>query len=389
MAHSDLPASTPTREDLEFLARLRTEVMHHKKQRAAFVLRKLVFVTTFFGLGTLQFTQDEVFSFGWLLLAVPFVALAFDVYINAEHYKVKRIGAFYRIHTSTRQSERDWEKYVQIHLERTAVVASGVVTGIAFVGSGFSALRAMKLSSGTTLPSQDLMAFPLIIVWAALVLVLMAVVFGYSDWQLKQLPRGHLSPRQSDALVRAPTNQSAVSEEQKQILGEERLILLLMLHTGIRPVELSRLRWTDVSPVGLRVRKRPLRVERFIPYSEPETVLSALVGLVNNTDEYVFCNPGWGKRIRKRINSCQVRRVLKKHPIVLDGDIRRVTYQELRRTYARRLYAQGAELSTIEQRLGVTRRQPPKAQPWLEYVRLRRVLGYVGRLQLERTAEEE
>ena len=119
--------------DREFLESLREEVIHHKEKRATFVLRKLAFVAALFGLGSIE--SEWAIKFHWLLFAVPFISLAFDTYISAEDYKVKRIGTFCRIYRYATSCERSWERFVNQHREPIAVWASLVLTVIAIVAS--------------------------------------------------------------------------------------------------------------------------------------------------------------------------------------------------------------------------------------------------------------
>jgi hypothetical protein len=109
------------KETTEFLKRLYDEIIHHKDKRATFVLQKLVAIAFLFGLG-LQ--ESDNYSFTNILFVVPFVSLTLDIFIFAEHYKVKRIGSFLRIYRFASIAERNWEKFVQAHRESGAMVAS-------------------------------------------------------------------------------------------------------------------------------------------------------------------------------------------------------------------------------------------------------------------------
>jgi hypothetical protein len=120
------------KEEPEFLKLLREESLHHKEKRAAFVLQKLAFTVGLFGVGILGM-KSKLSDWGGVLYALPIVALAYDVYIYAEDYKVKRIGAFFRKHDEyVSNCEKDWEKYVDDNRrEPLAVLASSILTIIA------------------------------------------------------------------------------------------------------------------------------------------------------------------------------------------------------------------------------------------------------------------
>ena len=124
------------RADAEFLQRLREEALHHKEKRANFILQKLAFVVALFGIVVLR-TPTMVRTpvsllddFYWLLYALPFVALAYDVYICAEDYKVKRIGAFFRTSTHVGACEREWEAYVNDRREALSAWASVFLSSV-------------------------------------------------------------------------------------------------------------------------------------------------------------------------------------------------------------------------------------------------------------------
>jgi hypothetical protein len=122
--------------DAEFLHRLREEALHHKQRRASLVLQKLTFVVALFGVvvlrtpATLGTPVSLLDDFYWLLYALPFVALAYDVYICAEDYKVKRIGTFFRTSRHMAPCEREWEVYVNDHRETLTAWAGAFLTGM-------------------------------------------------------------------------------------------------------------------------------------------------------------------------------------------------------------------------------------------------------------------
>ena len=94
----------------DFLRRLRNEIIHHKEKRAEFVLRKLAFVAILFGVGSIELNAyKETTPFIPFLL--PYIALAFDIFIFSEHYKVQRAGAFIRMYRYASDAERSWKKW--------------------------------------------------------------------------------------------------------------------------------------------------------------------------------------------------------------------------------------------------------------------------------------
>ena len=95
--------------DQDFVSHLREEKLYAQQARSAYTQRKLAYGAALLGIGALSFQQFNL-NLNPVLYLVPFVAAAFDLYILAEDYSVKRIGAYLREHSS--RQERDWELYV-------------------------------------------------------------------------------------------------------------------------------------------------------------------------------------------------------------------------------------------------------------------------------------
>lgn len=95
-------------QDQEFLGHLREEIIKTQCLRAKYIFRKLTFVISLLGLGSIQ--ADRV-DFTGILYIVPFIAIAFDLYIVAGDYSVKRIGNFLK-QNSLSEKEKQWQEYV-------------------------------------------------------------------------------------------------------------------------------------------------------------------------------------------------------------------------------------------------------------------------------------
>ena len=118
----------------EVLKSLYEEKMKHKDHRLTLVVQKLTFTAALLGVGSLNLVTDKI-SLYHVLYLVPFVTLAFDLYIFAEDYKVKRIGRFLLDEFKTDcEVEALWEKWVAHHREPLAAFASLLVT-LAALGS--------------------------------------------------------------------------------------------------------------------------------------------------------------------------------------------------------------------------------------------------------------
>ena len=114
-----------------FLTKLRDEIMESQKRRHDFIIRKLTYTTSLLGLSLFKIPIGQTtFDLTFLLFIVPIIAVAFDLYIVAEDYGVKRIGEFFsREESETCDVERYWENtFVKKYNNRFAPIAFFVVT---------------------------------------------------------------------------------------------------------------------------------------------------------------------------------------------------------------------------------------------------------------------
>ena len=351
-----------------FIESLRGEIIHHKDKRATFVLQKLVSIAALFGLGSSKLGDIDL---PFLLFAVPFVSLALDVYISAEDYKVKRIGTFFRIYRYATLAERNWERFVNQHRELVAVWASLVLTAIATLASAL-VLRA-QYSKAIDDASTPLWPEWVYLVWVFVSAILTASVFLYYWRLVERLPKPHLLEEQMRELLSAPGEDSPVHLLDK-------LIIALMLHTGVNKKELVALEIDDLhqlqnGKLALRVRCGKGHSERLVPYRRPQEIRDIVEKWKEETGITagpVLRDPASKKLIQ--IKAHQIDKILGEYPIVVDGAIRTVKANELRRTYARHLYEDGADLMTIQRNLGCTD--------------IKAVLGYIGPIEVQRELKQ-
>ncbi|MCA9377245.1 hypothetical protein KC685_04995 [Candidatus Dojkabacteria bacterium] len=142
--------------DLEFLESLHEEKLKHKEHRVQFVKQKLLFTIGLFSIGALKQINlgGSNVELSDLLLFVPIVALAFDIYIFAEDFKVKRIGIYIFEKCNPSKAEKNWEDWLSQpkHREKTALFASVMLTVVALIASflvlqSFAASVNMKSSN--------------------------------------------------------------------------------------------------------------------------------------------------------------------------------------------------------------------------------------------------
>ena len=161
-----------------------------------------------------------------------------------------------------------------------------------------------------------------------------------------------LTVAQANALMRRPAKR------------RDRAVIAFLLATGIREGELCALRLEDLrarmddGSLAVRVRKGKGAKARKVPYGEHERVLRVV-------DAWLEEAAITGGRVFP-LSERTVQRIVGGYSVFVDGRDCRVKPHDLRRTYARRLYEAGVDLTAIQQNLG--------------HADLRTTLLYVGQL---------
>lgn len=169
-------------QSTNFLNKLDEEKLKHKEHRHEFVKQKLIFIIGLFSIGSLN-TGSQI-DFTVLLYFIPFVALAYDVFIFSEDFKVKRIGVYIRSESAySATDEAAWEKWLNKkpeHREQMSIFASIGLTLITMASSSY--ILCPRNQSG------NLYLFNW---WFAASLVLGLVVFGFSLYRRSKLLADH------------------------------------------------------------------------------------------------------------------------------------------------------------------------------------------------------
>lgn len=126
-------------DETDFLKHLRSEKLKAQESRMTYTLKKLAYATTPLGLGSLnvdieQITTTGPMNLGCLLYLAPLVALAFDLYVLAEDYSVKRFGAFLG-ENSPDVLERGWENWISQNRDLFAPFAMPALTTLLLIGA--------------------------------------------------------------------------------------------------------------------------------------------------------------------------------------------------------------------------------------------------------------
>lgn len=352
-----------------FLAQLRQEVLLHKEKRATFVLSKLATTALLFVLGAVQVDGIEN---RWLLYALPFVALVFDVYISVEDFRVKRVGAFLRAYTGVPRGERDWERFVSQHRAQGALATTFLVTALAMLGSG-GLLWARALQTGSrAFPGSTWLAWA---IWLIILIALLVVVTSYHRRLIARLPQAHLQPPQSSALLEGP--------DKGTLTGlRDRAMIAVLLNTGLAADELVSMRLGHLTEMedgrpAIRVRAQHGNEERVVPFREPYVVAFALKEWVRQAEIRggpIFREVDDNVASGRAMSAAAVGAILRRYPVVIDGTVQTVEAAQLRRAYARYLFEDGTDLLTIQQRLGCKRVED--------------VLGFSGPIATQRGLDE-
>lgn len=150
--------------------KLRNEINDAKKMRHDFVLRKFALITTLLGIGVITTKEGHelLFDFSWLLYLVPLVAVAFDFYIVAEDYRIRRAGTFLRKSPCVDVTgEKDWETFVKRRPNITSTFAFGLVTIIYLTGASRALL---ELKRETEVEIYNVWFFSVLFIEVALML---------------------------------------------------------------------------------------------------------------------------------------------------------------------------------------------------------------------------
>jgi hypothetical protein len=127
----------------DIFEKLRAEITDQRKLRHDLIMRKFAFLTAFMGTGAINLVSKSqtTLNFGMLLFLVPFIAIAFDLYIFVEDYRIKRAGEFLKQlanHPGADEKQRiegSWEDFVERNPNKGSTFAFFVVTLIYTVAS--------------------------------------------------------------------------------------------------------------------------------------------------------------------------------------------------------------------------------------------------------------
>jgi hypothetical protein len=121
-----------------FMEYLYKEKNIHKNHRFSLIQRKLLFIGALLGISSLP-SLDGRFDIDIYIITctIPFMAIAYDIFILAEDYKIKRIGAFLlgKCDKSLCLDEKQWESFVKDNREKLAAYGNILLTVLSFIAA--------------------------------------------------------------------------------------------------------------------------------------------------------------------------------------------------------------------------------------------------------------
>jgi drug/metabolite transporter (DMT)-like permease len=118
--------------DKSFFAKLREDMFHTRGRRFQYQLAKVTSIGSLMGASALVGQNHIVALFYYI---IPFVAIAFDLFILGESFTLRRLAAFIR-HQKARayDSEVEWERFVKRNADILASLANLIITVSCAVG---------------------------------------------------------------------------------------------------------------------------------------------------------------------------------------------------------------------------------------------------------------
>ena len=191
----------------DFIRNLREEKLHAQGARNTLTVQKLGYATALLGLGSLNIKIGQ-FDLGILAYLIPWVALAFDLYIMGEDYSVKRLGNFLKTASSDPLEQR-WENWVAKNRDPFSPWAMPVLTTLVQASSVFiiSSQNPAMLSVGWFWA------------WLGVTLSLTWLLFFYYRWL-----RGRIASRTQDLLAPANRLSAPAAELARVVRAQEHLL---------------------------------------------------------------------------------------------------------------------------------------------------------------------
>lgn len=113
--------------------RLYKEISETQQRRNKLDVLKITFVSALLGFGAIKI--NDITAFYQILYVAPLVAVFLDFLVMGEHFSIRRVGAFLRLHPSSDKTEQDYEYFVSQNRDRFFVMGSRGFTILSFVAA--------------------------------------------------------------------------------------------------------------------------------------------------------------------------------------------------------------------------------------------------------------
>lgn len=145
----------------EFCDKLRLEIREGLKRCHEFKLKKLAFGSSLLGIGSLVVPYGSMrdLDLSPLLYLVPVIAVAYDFFIVAEDFNIKRAGEFLsRDESGSCKEEKSYENYLNNHVNKFDPIAFFLVT-LSFLTGSVALLFQIDSSRGLSISILIILTF--------------------------------------------------------------------------------------------------------------------------------------------------------------------------------------------------------------------------------------
>lgn len=151
---------------------LHREISETQKRRHKLDILKIAFVTALLGFGAVKI--KDITTFYQVLYLAPLVAVFFDLLVMGQHFFIRRIGAFLRLHSES-ALENKYQKFVRDNRDRFFKSGSRGFTLLSYI----AALALLQNSKGEI----EFYEFG----WFSLIFIVFIVSLVYGNLRLKKL----------------------------------------------------------------------------------------------------------------------------------------------------------------------------------------------------------
>ncbi len=113
--------------------RLYREISETQQRRLKLSVLKITFVSALLGFGAIQI--KNITTFYQVLYVAPLLAVFLDFLIMGNHFSVRRIGVFLRLHPDSNPTEKDYEFFVSKNRDRFFALGARGFTVLSFLAA--------------------------------------------------------------------------------------------------------------------------------------------------------------------------------------------------------------------------------------------------------------